>query len=376
MKSQLLPEGFRDSLPNLAELEYKINSIFLDLMKSNGFLMVKPPLVEFESSLFFLRKDKENLDSFRVMDPLSQKIMGIRSDMTMQIARISCGSLSKDVRPLRLCYVGEVLKVKNNNINMSRQFTQVGAEIIGVEKDFFLGELINLIIENLNKLGIKKFVVNFSMPNLINAIKKDFKLNKSDFEKVVNCYKNKNLQEIRNISDKLYKISEFLLGSVGRIEDKILHIKKFKFTKNLQLEIENFVSQIKKIGDDFKYQNFMIDPLEIDESEYHSGFCFKVYSENLKELFSGGGYIVKDENCCGFSGFLENIILESTIKLKEKKRILANFDLQINSKYELQKKGFIVIKSSKNLKEKNIISEAKRQRCKFYFLNNKVVGVN
>ena len=114
MKSQLLPEGFRDSLPDLAELENHITSIFIDLMKFNGFQLVKPPLIEFESSLFFLKKhDSDNIDSFRVMDPLTQKIMGIRSDITLQIARVSCGSLSKNIRPLRLCYAGEVLKVKN-----------------------------------------------------------------------------------------------------------------------------------------------------------------------------------------------------------------------------------------------------------------------
>ena len=133
MKSQLLPEGFRDGMPELAELEYKINSIFLDISRSNGFRLVKPPLVEFENSLFFLNNDRENIDAFRVMDPLTQKIMGIRSDITMQIARISCGSLSQISRPLRLCYSGEILKVQNTSINLSRQFTQIGAEIIGVQ---------------------------------------------------------------------------------------------------------------------------------------------------------------------------------------------------------------------------------------------------
>ena len=375
MKSQLLPEGFRDSLPDLAELELKINSIFLDLLKLNGFLLVKPPLVEFENSLFFLKKDKENIDSFRVMDPLSQKIMGIRSDITMQVARIACGSLSKDIRPLRLCYTGEVLKVKNNNLNMSRQFTQVGAEIIGVEKNLCLNELINLIIEILKKIGIKKFVVNFSIPNLIHAILRDFKLSKSDFEIVTSCFKNKNLYQIRNISTRLYRISEFLLGSVGDVKGKINYIKKFKFTKNLQSEIDSFLSHIKRINDEFEDCKIMIDPLEVDEPDYHVGLCFKVYSENSKELFSGGGYMVEDEVCSGFSGFLENLLSESTIKIKTKKRILVSYDLKIVKKVELQKKGLIIIKSAKSLKEKNIIHEAKRQDCEFYFLNNKITGV-
>ena len=71
MKSQLLPEGFRDSLPDLAKEEFKVNSVFLELMNKNGYSLVRPPLLEFENSLFFLTKDTENLDSFRVLDPLS-----------------------------------------------------------------------------------------------------------------------------------------------------------------------------------------------------------------------------------------------------------------------------------------------------------------
>lgn len=372
MKSQLLPEGFRDSLPDLAELENHITSIFIDLMKFNGFQLVKPPLIEFESSLFFLKKhDSDNIDSFRVMDPLTQKIMGIRSDITLQIARVSCGSLSKNIRPLRLCYAGEVLKVKNNSINLSRQFTQVGAEIIGIQDHFCLSELINLIIENLDKLGIKKFILNFSMPNLINVIAKDFKLSKEQFDILVNCYRNKNLFEIKNISEKLFQLSEFLLSSIGRIEEKIGYIKKYKFSKNIKSEVVPFIDQIKKIKDELKNLDIIIDPLEIDDSNYHSGFCFKVYSENTKELFSGGGYKVGKENCIGFSGFLENLIFESSIKMKKKIKIFIPFNLDLKKKNFLQKKKkLIIIRSIQKLNKDSFVKEAKKQDCQYYFYNN------
>ena len=130
MKSQLLPEGFRDSLPGLAGKEFLISSKFLELMISNGYLIIKPPLLEFESSLFFLTNDQENINSFRLLDPVSQKMMGFRADITPQIARISCGSLFEAPRPLRLCYSGEVLKANNNGLNLSRQITQIGSEMI------------------------------------------------------------------------------------------------------------------------------------------------------------------------------------------------------------------------------------------------------
>ncbi len=376
MKSQLLPEGFRDGLPDIAELEYHMSSSFLDLMKLNGFMIVKPPLVEFESSLFFLTKDSENIDSFRVMDPLTQKIMGIRSDITMQVARIACGSLSSNMRPLRLCYTGEVLKVKNNNINLSRQFTQIGAEIIGVEKNFCLNEIINLTIETLKKLQIKKFIINFSMPNLIKLIAKDFNLNKSDYDILINCYRNKNLYKIQNISDDLYEMSEYLLGSIGGINEKADNLKKYNFPKNIKSEINSFTDQIKQIKSEFNEYEIIIDPLEIDESNYHNGFCFKIYSENSKELLSGGGYKVKLENCVGFSGFLENLILESKIKKKLINRIFVEHNLEFKKIKSLQRKNkMIVVKGLKQFNKKQFVDEAKKQQCQYYYYKNSIYEV-
>ena len=376
MKSQLLPEGFRDGLPDLAELEFQINSFFINLMISNGFMMVKPPLVEFEDSLFFLTKYSENINSFRVMDPLTQKIMGIRSDITMQVARIACGSLVENKRPLRLCYTGDVLKVKNNNINLSRQFTQIGAEIIGVDKTFCLSEIINLIIEFLNNLKIKKFIINFSMPNLINLISKDFNLKKSDNEILMNCYKNKNLSALKDISNDLFEMSENLLKCIGNIDEKINLLKKYKFPKNIKSEINNFISQIKKIKDEFIEYEIIIDPLEIDESSYHKGFCFKIYSENSKELISGGGYSVDNDICSGFSGFLENLILESQIKKITKSRILVQHNLEFEEIKFLQKKRkMIVVKSINKLNKLQLAKEAKSQQCQYYFFENEIFEV-
>ena len=376
MKSQLLPEGFRDGLPDLAELEYQINSTFIDLMISNGFMIVKPPLVEFESSLFFLTKDTENIDSFRVMDPLTQKIMGIRSDITMQVARIACGSLIENKRPLRLCYTGDILKVKNNNINLSRQFTQIGAEIIGVDKTFCLTEIINLIIEFLDNLKIRKFIINFSMPNLINLISKDFKLKKLDFEILTNCYKNKNLSALKNISSDLFEMSEYLLQCVGSIDEKIDLLRKYKFPKNIKLEINDFISQIKKIKDEFSKYEIIVDLLEIDESSYHKGFCFKIYSENSKELISGGGYSVDNELCSGFSGFLENLILESKIKKNRQTKIFVEHNLEFKVIKSLQKKKkMIVIKSIKKLNKLQLAKEAKIQKCQYYLFENEIFEV-
>ena len=375
MKNQLLPEGFRDSLPELATKENRVNSTFIKLMEINGFLLVKPPLLEFESSLFFLLDDNEDANSFRVLDPISQKMMGIRSDITVQIARISCGSLVELPRPLKVCYSGEVLRVNNNNLNLSRQSTQIGSEIIGIEQNDCENEIITLMIESLNCLRIKNFFINFTMPTLISAIVKDFKLSKTDLEFVRDRFNNKNSDGLEKISKRLKIISDALIDSVGDAKVNLKKLKKIKFTKKIKLEIQSFIKIISRIIKDFPCLKILIDPLEIDESNYHTGIAFKVFSENFKELFSGGNYKVSDENCIGFSGFTESLLLESLITKKLIKKILIPKYFDPKLKKNLQKKGFFTFQAIKKLNKQQIKTEANKQECNYYFFENNIFKV-
>ena len=120
-----------------------------------------------------------------------------------------------------------------------------------------------------------------------------------------------------------------------------------------------------------KNLEIIVDPLEIDDSNYHTGFCFKVYSKNTKELFSGGGYKVGKENCIGFSGFLENLIYEASVNLKVRKKVFVPYNLDLEEKSVLQKR-LIIIRSIKKLNKNSFIKEAKRQGCQLYFFNNKL----
>ena len=376
MKSQLLPEGFRDSLPDLAGKEYLISSSFLNLMKKNGYSLINPPLLEFERSLFFLTPEKDNIDSFRLLDPVSQKMMGIRPDITLQVARLACGSLNESPRPLRLCYSGEILKAYNNGLNLSRQITQIGSEIIGIGDNFCEKELIDLIIEILKKLKIKKFFINFTMPTLIQSLSKDFNLTRDELSFVKEKYQNKNHKGIEKISKNLEEISKELLSIVGLVEANIKKLKKIDFPKHTQIEINNFIKVIDKIRKKFPNLNLYMDPLEIDGSDYHTGLAFKVFSENLKELFTGGNYKVFKENCIGFSGYVENLVKESLLRVDNMKKIFVNEDLSDNLKKNLQKKGFIVIKAIKKLNINQIKRSARIHKCEFYLDENKILSTD
>ena len=139
----LLPAGLSDVLYPNAELQSKTIENLIDVFSNFGYSRVKPPLVEYEDTLISNGLGKVLKDStFRIMDPLSQKMMALRSDVTAQISRIASTRLSHLPRPLRLSYSGDVLRVKGDNFNMERQKTQVGAELIGSESKFVDAEII------------------------------------------------------------------------------------------------------------------------------------------------------------------------------------------------------------------------------------------
>ena len=376
MDSQLLPEGFRDSLPMVAEKEYILNTKFIEYMFSNGFSLVKPPLAEFESSLFFLNKNSKNLDSFRLLDPISQKMMGLRNDITLQVARISCGSLKDYPRPLRLLYSGEVLRVKNNSLNLSRQSTQIGGEIIGIKKLLLEAEIIEIITEVLKCFKISDFFISFNMPTLIGSLCDDFKFTDSQKKIIKKKYKNKNVGDLNKISTKLTEISSFLFSCVGEAKTNLKKIKKFSFPVKTQKEINNFLIIMNKLLKKFPKVKILIDTLEIDESEYHSGIAFKVYSANFKELFSGGKYNIFEEDCIGFSGLLDNLVSESQISDSLRKKICTPTNISTKHMKILFKKGYKIIRTEMNDNKKEILFYARKNNYPYIFYNNKIVKVD
>ena len=107
----LLPAGFKDQLPSMAAHEAFIVQAIIEQCEAYGYERIKPPLIEFEDSLFNRAGVSMTENSFRFMDPVSGKMMGIRADMTVQVARIATTRLAHLERPLRLCYSGEVLSL-------------------------------------------------------------------------------------------------------------------------------------------------------------------------------------------------------------------------------------------------------------------------
>jgi ATP phosphoribosyltransferase regulatory subunit len=154
-ESWLLPEGIDELMPKEAAQLEKMHRLLVDRMQSWGYQLVVPPLVEYLDSLLTGTAKTLDLQTFKLIDQLSGRLLGIRADMTPQVARIAAHRLRGESEVLRLCYIGSVLHTLPEGQVSSRNPIQLGAEIYGhagPESDM---ESMQLMVELLKISGLK-----------------------------------------------------------------------------------------------------------------------------------------------------------------------------------------------------------------------------
>ena len=156
----LLPAGVEELLPPDARGLEELRRAVIDLFSAWGYELVMPPFLEFLGSLLEGTGPDLDLRTFKVTDQGSGRLLGIRADMTPQVARMDAHRLARGGVPVRLCYAGTVLHARANRVSGSRCPIQVGAEIYGhdgVESDI---EAIGLMMEMLRRAGIERLHVD------------------------------------------------------------------------------------------------------------------------------------------------------------------------------------------------------------------------
>lgn len=143
MPNWLLPENIADVLPSEARKIEELRRTILDRFRSYGYELVMPPLLEYLESLLPVAGHDMDLRVFKLVDQLSGRTMGVRADMTVQVARIDAHLLNRP-SVTRLCYAGSVLHTRPSGLHATREPLQIGAEIYGhagIEADAEIQEL-------------------------------------------------------------------------------------------------------------------------------------------------------------------------------------------------------------------------------------------
>jgi ATP phosphoribosyltransferase regulatory subunit len=166
----LLPEGLRDRLPEEAEAASRVTRALIDAMAGHGYRRIAPPIAEFRETLAGDANDPASRDLLRFTDPVSQRTLAIRPDITRQVGRIATSRLAAAPRPLRLSYAGQVVKLTATTLWPDREMAQVGAELIGSDSLAAVSEVLTVAVDALIAAGVTGITVDLTLPDLVDTL--------------------------------------------------------------------------------------------------------------------------------------------------------------------------------------------------------------
>jgi ATP phosphoribosyltransferase regulatory subunit len=153
MRKWLLPEAIEDVLPVEAARVEALRRVLLDHFRARGYRLVQPPLVEYLDSLLTGTGRDLDLLTFKTVDPLSGRLLGLRADTTPQVARIDAHLLN-EAGVTRLCYAGSVLRTATTGPGDTRQVVQIGAELYGHDGIAADREVMQLLLSTLSAANV------------------------------------------------------------------------------------------------------------------------------------------------------------------------------------------------------------------------------
>jgi ATP phosphoribosyltransferase regulatory subunit len=154
MRNWVLPEYVEDVLPPEAERTEALRRLLVDHFRAHGYRLVQPPLIEHLDSLLTGTGRDLELQTFKVVDPLSGRLLGVRADITPQVARIDAHLLNEP-GVTRLCYAGSVLRAVLAGSAKTREVVQVGAELFGEPGIAGDVEVLGLVLSALAAAGVR-----------------------------------------------------------------------------------------------------------------------------------------------------------------------------------------------------------------------------
>jgi ATP phosphoribosyltransferase regulatory subunit len=376
----LLPAGLADLLPPDAAREAGAIGIAIERFAAFGYERVKPPLVEFEESLLGGPGAALAPQTFRLMDPVSQRMMGVRPDMTVQVARIAVTRLKHEQRPLRLSYGGNVIRVRGNALKPERQFAQVGTELIGVDSAEADAEAVLLAIDALRAVGVADLSVDLNLPTLVAAVAAGLKLSAETMRRVRRALDRKDEGGIAKALGDGKKATDMLVGllqAAGPAEPGIARLTALKLPAAAAAEAARLAEVVKLVRAADEDLPMTLDPVEYRGLEYQTGVSFSVFDlKGREELARGGRYSAGypedgvSEPATGFTLYLD-AVLSASGTAPERPRLFLPPGTPWSAAAPWQAKGYAVVRGVTASADPR--TEAKRLRCSHALIDKEAV---
>ncbi len=306
----LLPAGLRDLLPPDAETEASAVEAIMDLFAAHGYQRVKPPLIEFEDSLLAGSGLAVADQTFRLMDPDSHRMMGLRADTTPQVARIATTRLGHAPRPLRLSYAGQCLRVRGSQLAPERQVAQAGIELIGCDSPEADAEIVLVGAEALATVGLTRPSFDLTLPNLSPALLDDAGITGAERAALSRALDRKDAAAVTRHGGALAPTLTDLLLAAGPADRALAALRSASLpaaARQLAERLADTVNAIRKQAPDLR---LTIDPVEFRGFRYHTGVAVTIYAPGRhEELGRGGRYICgESEPATGLTLFPDAVL--------------------------------------------------------------------
>ncbi len=311
----LLPVGLPDVLPPDAAHEAALIERLMAGFAAHGYQRVKPPLVEFEESLLSGAGGALANQTFRVVDPMSGRMMAIRPDQTPQVARIATSRLSRAPRPLRLAYSGQVLRVHGSQLRPEREFGQVGVELIGAAEPQADAEVILLAARGLAGLGVAHLSVDLCVPTLVPALCQALGVSANDTLALRQALDRKDAAGVAAVGGEAATVLGRLMAAAGLAREAVPVLEALSLPEAAELERRRLIEVIRLISAVAPDLRLTVDPVEYRGFEYQTGLSFTLFGRGIRgELGGGGRYRVggtqagEGEPATGFTLYTDTVV--------------------------------------------------------------------
>jgi ATP phosphoribosyltransferase regulatory subunit len=335
----LLPDGIEELLPAQATRAEALRRQLLDLYSSWGYELVMPPLVEFTESLLVSGNHDLDLQTCKLTDQLSGRLMGVRADITPQTARIDAHGL---IRPgaTRLCYAGSTLHARPKTALASRSPIQIGCEfygVAGVEADC---EVISLLLETARIAGIQGVTLDLGHVGIFRGLAELAQLDNEQEQTLFDILQRKastELTEFVSASVTNAVAAELLLAMPDWKGDRSTLVRANAALATAPAAVREAITQLEQIADCIAQRapdvKLYFDLSELRGYHYHTGVVFALYVTGVGEAIANGGRydnfgaaFGRARPASGFSADLKHLMDLGNIEVKSTGAIRATLD--------------------------------------------------
>ncbi len=342
----------------------------MDCFDSHGYQRIKTPLIEFEESLFAGAGAATADQTFRLMDPGSQRMMGLRADTTPQIARLAATRLGEAPRPLRLAYSGQCLRVRGTHLQPERQIAQAGIELIGDDRAQADAEIILTAAAALAAVGLPNVSFDITVPRLVLSL---MELVEPDLRpELSRALDRKDSASVASFSTPITALFLELLDAAGPVGRAIPALLAIDLPARSKLHAVRIAETVRESTSQNPSLALTIDPIEFRGYRYHTGICTTVFAAGRQaELGRGGRYLSGNgEPATGITLYPDTIVVAAPAP-KLRPRLYLPFGTPRDEAEACRQQGFATIAALHDSAPPEF--EAERLGCSHIYQNGQKI---